>query len=356
MNRNKTFSISGLVLAAVAGVLPWVAVIFAPVWPVMVVCAVCTVLAVLSIVRSVSDCKCRNRALEEQILRLQSVLETEEETFDTAEDGLERLTVAASAQQACRTNVQRTNDLFMHEWYGKMRELLAEADLRTGQLAKENENYYPLRKLAHNLRGMTEDIRQAMDCSEDYTVEYDMRYVRSAALDRLVNGMLLQAVPAIQHRSIHVERNVQRMKVQTDPVLLSRILTELMDNAIQHTPENGTIKVAVLENNGMAELTIENPCGMTPVDVARAFGRGVSADAEMPCRAGMGLYLVRSYCHLLGHTVELRSESGESTKVVLRLRQTPEAKPETTTEPDAPAETGAPVQTESSEAPAEAEN
>ena len=321
MNRNKTFSIPGLVLTAAAGVLPWIAVIFAPEGPVMAVCAIGTVLAALAILLSMKDGQRRNQALEEQILRLQSILETEELLFDTAEQGLEQLAATASEQQACRTDVQRTNDLFMHQWYGKMKELLAEADLRTGKLAKENENYYPLRKLAHNLRGMTEDIRQAMDCGDEYTVEYDMRYVRPVSLDRLVNGMLLNGVPTIKSRSLHVERTIQRLKVQTDPVLLSRVLAELMDNAVQHTPENGTINVSVLENNGMAELTIENPCGMDQVDVALAFQRGVTAHGEIPCRAGMGLYLVRSYCHFLGHTVELRADE-RHTQAILRMKLT----------------------------------
>lgn len=332
MNRNKTFSIAGLVLTAAAGVLPWVAVIFAPVWPVIAVCAVVTILAVLAIVLSINDSQRRNVALEQQILQLQSVLETEDLLFGTAEEGLEQLNAAASAQQSQRTTAQRTNDLFMHEWYGKMQKLLAEADLRTGKLAKDNENYYPLRKLAHNLRGLTEEVRQGIGCSEEYTVEYDMRYVRSASLDRLVNGMLLNAVPAVTKRHLHVERNVQRLKVQTDPVLLSWILGELMDNAMQHTPDHGTVKVSAVERDGMAEVVIANPAGMTPVDVANAFQRGMTGEDEIPARAGMGLYLVQSYCHFLGHTVALRADA-QQTQVTLRMKLTPEAQPEEAEEP-----------------------
>jgi hypothetical protein len=124
MNRNKTFSISGVILTAAAGVLPWLTVIFAPVWPVMAVCAVGTVLAALSIVLGLHDHTKRNRALEAQILQLQSVLETDEQGFATAEEGLEQLAAAAAEQQAVRCEVQRTNGLFMAEWHGKMQELL----------------------------------------------------------------------------------------------------------------------------------------------------------------------------------------------------------------------------------------
>ncbi len=320
MNRNKTFSIPGLVLTAAAGVLPWGTVIFAPVAPVMAVCAVCTVLAVLAIVLGMRDSKRRNRALEEHILQLQSVLETDEQVFDTAEDGLEQLAAAAAEQQATRCEAQRTNGLFMHEWYSKMRELLAEADLRTGKLAKDNENYYPLRKLAHNLRGMTEEIRQAVDCGEDHAVEYDVRYIRPVALDRLVNGVLLQAVPTLRNRGIHVDRTIQRLKVQTDPVLLARVLEELMDNAVRHTPDNGTLTVSAAESGGMAEVVIaDSGCGIAPEELVRIFQRGTAAAGDIPARPGMGLFLVRSYCHLLGHTVELRSD-GQGTQAVLRMK------------------------------------
>jgi signal transduction histidine kinase len=325
MNRNKTFSISGVILTAAAGVLPWLTVIFAPVWPVMAVCAVGTVLAALSIVLGLHDHTKRNRALEAQILQLQSVLETDEQGFATAEEGLEQLAAAAAEQQAVRCEVQRTNGLFMAEWHGKMQELLAEADLRTGKVAKDNENYYPLRKLAHNLRGLTEDIRQAVDCGENHVVEYDVRYIRPVALDRLANRMLLNVVPVIRNRKLHVERTIQRLKVQTDPVLLARVLEELMDNAVRYTPDNGTIKVSVLENNGMAELVISDAGhGIAPEEMVRIFQRGTAADNELPTRPGMGLYLVRSYCHLLGHTVELRSD-GQGTQAVLRMKLTAEA-------------------------------
>ncbi len=356
MNRNKTFSIPGLILTVAAGVLPWVAVFFAPVLPVIIVCAVCTVLAAAALLVTIIGGKRRNQELSDRIVQLQSVLEVEETAFDTAEDGLEQLSAVVAVQQAARAEVQRTNSLFMTEWYGKMKPLLAEADQRTGQLAKDNENYYPLRKLSHKLRGMTEEIRQGIDVGGDYTVEYDMRYVRSVSLDRLVNGMLLQAVPSIRNRNIHVERTVQRLKVQSDPVLLAQVLEELMTNAVRHTPDNGKITVSATENNGMAELTIENPgVGMSPEDLLTVFQRGTVAQGETPARPGMGLFLVRSYCHLLGHTIELRAEPGKGTKVVLRIKLTAAPKEVPAAPEEMTAESAAPEASPAETAP-EAEN
>jgi signal transduction histidine kinase len=123
-----------------------------------------------------------------------------------------------------------------------------------------------------------------------------------------------------------VERNIQRMNVQSDPVLLAKVLEELMANAVRHTPDNGKITVSATENGGMAELVIENPgSGMTAEDLLTVFQRGTVTQGEVPARPGMGLFLVRSYCHLLGHTIELRAEPDKATRVVLRMKRTPEA-------------------------------
>ena len=88
MNRNKTFSIPGLILTVAAGVLPWVAVFFAPVLPVILVCAVCTVLAAAALLVTIIGGKHRNQELSDRIVQMQSVLYTDEMLFDTAEDVL----------------------------------------------------------------------------------------------------------------------------------------------------------------------------------------------------------------------------------------------------------------------------
>lgn len=349
MNRNRTFSIPGLVFTILAAVLPWSIVFFAPMLPVIVLCAACTLLAVLSLVFDITAAVKRNRAMNEQIADyLEAIGAPAEEAIELPEDGLQKLGAEAAAQANARIEEERTTAQFLSDWSKKVMLSLAELDRSTGKLAKEKEEYYLLRQENNTLRCLTEQLMRFFKCEDDCT----MYRIQSVDMMRMMSDAILRRASELKNRKIGLRRTTQRLKVQSDPVLLADMLDQLLDNAIRHTPDNGLIALTCKEVNGAAEVTIEDAgCGIPPDELMHVFNRGFTGRSEAPGHAGLGLFTVRSYCHLLGHTIQLRSEVNKGTQAVLRLQLTPPPKPEKE-EAASPAEqtvvAAAPEQTEQS--------
>jgi signal transduction histidine kinase len=99
------------------------------------------------------------------------------------------------------------------------------------------------------------------------------------------------------------------IEVQTDPVLLRSILTNLMDNAVEYTPRGGTISAEGAVTDGRFLLRVTNTTdNLTAEDVTHffeRFWRKESARSDSK-HAGLGLSLTKSFCECLGLQLDAR--------------------------------------------------
>lgn len=99
-----------------------------------------------------------------------------------------------------------------------------------------------------------------------------------------------------------------------DPARISQVLTNLLTNAIRHSPPGGVIEVRA-EEEGSGALTIEvadHGPGIAPEDLDRVFERFYRADAARTSGAGgtgLGLSIARWIVDL--HGGQLRPERNE---------------------------------------------
>jgi len=109
--------------------------------------------------------------------------------------------------------------------------------------------------------------------------------------------------------------------VTSDPVLLQRILMNLVSNAVRYTPANGCVMIAC-RRRGM-ELLIEvrdNGIGISKGDQAnifREFFQLAQPQLDTNKGLGLGLSIVDRLVKLLGHRLELRSAPGKGTVFAL---------------------------------------
>lgn len=120
--------------------------------------------------------------------------------------------------------------------------------------------------------------------------------------------------------------------VETDPVLLDRILHNLVSNALRYTPHGGTVLVAVRRRSGGLAIEVrDNGIGIDAAYQDSVFDEFVQlGNPERDRRKGLGLGLaiVRRAAELLGHPVTLRSAPGRGSVFALLLPQTSAASPE----------------------------
>ena len=96
-------------------------------------------------------------------------------------------------------------------------------------------------------------------------------------------------------RAVRFEVDVpESLEVQADPTRLRQLLTNVLDNAVRHSPEGGRVRVSceVTAVRWVLDVADEGP-GVAPADRERAFERfGTLADpAEGAATGGTGLGL-----------------------------------------------------------------
>ncbi len=114
--------------------------------------------------------------------------------------------------------------------------------------------------------------------------------------------------------------------VSSDPVMLERIVMNLVSNALRYTHPNGTVLIACRRRG--AELLIEvrdNGIGIDESNQANIFGEYVQLKPTTQGGQkglGLGLSIVDRLVRLLGHELELHSAPNRGATFALRLNLT----------------------------------
>lgn len=102
--------------------------------------------------------------------------------------------------------------------------------------------------------------------------------------------------------------------------LLERALSNLVANAVAHTPEGSIVLSVDQPADGQIRIEVRDTgCGMPPALRARAFERFYRAGARGDGGFGLGLAIVQEIMRVLDGKVEIESEPGVGTAVRLVL-------------------------------------
>ncbi len=112
--------------------------------------------------------------------------------------------------------------------------------------------------------------------------------------------------------------------VRADAGLVERAVTNLLDNALRHTPPGGTVSVDVARSDGsrVSVAVRDTGSGIAPEVLPRVFERFVRADESRPAGdggAGLGLAIVKRIAELHGGTVRAESVLGAGATFTLAL-------------------------------------
>jgi two-component system phosphate regulon sensor histidine kinase PhoR len=114
--------------------------------------------------------------------------------------------------------------------------------------------------------------------------------------------------------------------VTADPVHIANILSNLIENAIKYSGSGVNIRVVVIRNDKLIELTVaDDGVGIDPAvsdeqtKVFEKFYRSVHLPDKQIPGLGLGLSYVRQIAEAHHGQVSLRSEVGKGTEVTVGL-------------------------------------
>lgn len=209
---------------------------------------------------------------------------------------------------------------------------------------------HALRNPINNLRGEAEVTLSRARSPEEYQHVLTSSLEEFDRLARMIDGLLFiaradEATTAIERRTfaVRVEMDAVREFYEAlaaekqvrvlcegdallcaDSMLVRRAISNLLANALKHTPAGGHVTLAVLTiAGGAVEIEVSDTgLGIAPEHVARVFERFYQVDKtrDQPGKgAGLGLAIVQSIMRLHGGTAELTSVVGQGTRVRLRF-------------------------------------
>ena len=126
--------------------------------------------------------------------------------------------------------------------------------------------------------------------------------------------------------TLAIEPPVCQVQVHSDIGKLERVLSNLLENAIRHTPEQGVITIKVEElNEQQCQLSvIDNGTGIKTEEIAYIFDaryRASNATQSKGQHTGLGLAITKRLLELLQTDIRVKSELGKGTSFSFNLRK-----------------------------------
>ncbi len=142
--------------------------------------------------------------------------------------------------------------------------------------------------------------------------------VTTFSLDELIGRLVGEFEAQARDKGLALRWLRSHSIVRSDPLLLSRILQNLISNAIRHT-QQGEVVITARHRTTEIEIEIADTGPGIPIERQQEiFQEFVQLDAEPSEGLGLGLALVERLTRLLGHDLQLDSEPGRGS--VFRLR------------------------------------
>lgn len=191
---------------------------------------------------------------------------------------------------------RETTAALAHELKTPLSVLSATAELLGDNLAPEKQGHY-LGVIQQQAQRMDGSVRQMLELSR---LETGAKALRRTAfsLAELAQERLQAALPT--DSTIHTEFAAQgEYEVNADRALLTRALDALLENAVQHTPEDGCITVHLADG----VLSVTNTGDAIPADaLPRLWEAYYQADPSRSAKGdGLGLSIAKTVFDLHGY-------------------------------------------------------
>ncbi|HEY4040092.1 MAG TPA: hybrid sensor histidine kinase/response regulator, partial [Burkholderiaceae bacterium] len=135
-------------------------------------------------------------------------------------------------------------------------------------------------------------------------------------LNEVFSTLRQEFVPIAAAKGLRFRERRARLYVETDPLLLQRVLRNLLSNAVRYATEGGVL-LAARRRGGRASLEVwDTGPGIRREEFDRIFEefyRGESSKTETSGGYGLGLSIVRRICSVLGHSLFVTSRPGSGT-------------------------------------------
>lgn len=187
----------------------------------------------------------------------------------------------------------------------RLQQLLQEMGDYLDQIGEDKEEEYTIETETAAIPEGDSDFK-SLPPSHSLTLE-------SVHIPDILNPILESTSAIAQDKQIELKTDIpqQLPSVKANTKALQEVLSNLLDNAVKYTPENGTIEVLVTQEKPQWQGIIirDNGSGIPKQDQPKIFERhyrGIQSESEIP-GTGLGLAIAKDYVEQMAGDIELIS-------------------------------------------------
>jgi signal transduction histidine kinase len=180
-----------------------------------------------------------------------------------------------------------------------------------------------VRTMGMNVRALGSLVDDLFELSHLDAADYAWS-TRAVPLAALIEETVAAVCPEAEECSVAVSAEIPRglAPAQANREKLQRVLANLLQNAIHHTPPDGSVLVRARQDDGAVEIEVaDTGAGISPGDRPRVFEpfyRGGSDAARTDAGTGLGLAIARAIVEAHGGQIWL-GEAARGTRVCFTL-------------------------------------
>jgi signal transduction histidine kinase/CheY-like chemotaxis protein len=232
-------------------------------------------------------------------------------------------------EQALRTADRRKDEFLAtlgHELRNPLAPILNSLEILKLSGAFEEARTAPacavMERQVHHLNRLVDDLLEVS------RITRGIIEIKKEALDltAIVKAAIETSRPVLDNlrHEVRIDIEPSQICVAGDPVRLTQVFANLLNNAAKYTNHGGVIKVTTRRDNGEAIVSVkDNGIGINPNALAQVFDMFMQVDRSTRRSQGglgIGLTLVRSLVGMHGGSVEAKSEGpGLGSEFIVRL-------------------------------------
>lgn len=185
--------------------------------------------------------------------------------------------------------------------------------------AESDEQHKLASQVDHALSSIEELLRTILDLSklESGTIRANEQPI---GLDALFRSLALDLQPLVVEKKLRIVARPTPLVVRSDPLMLRRMLQNLLVNALHYT-RSGGILVGARARGDLVRIEVwDTGLGIPEAERERIFEefqRGSTSGEANRGGFGLGLSIVSRMAQALGHSIELVSRVGRGTRFAI---------------------------------------
>ncbi len=210
-----------------------------------------------------------------------------------------------------------------HELRTPITVILAQTELAQKSAKTIKEHQEALRVIHHQATKISKLIAQLLSFSRLDQLPDDSKF-SDIDLSELALAICSEQIEAWKS-TIKLTTDIQStIHMKGDPILIGRLMNNLIDNAYQYGKENGIIKVILKKQSDFIILTVEDDgIGISKSDQGKIFNRFYQADSSRTTNdrgsIGLGLAMVKKIVLIHGGDIIVESEINRGSKFIAKF-------------------------------------